>query len=100
MSLSTLHLVPKATDAAWLAEVGLWEETSMDKNLHLEQADILQMQRNYTTLEASSAEQIPRGTLPAVRRKKQEVNIYHLLPHRTRLTDQLSNFQQIWHLHR
>lgn len=67
MSLSTLHLVPKATDAAWLAEVGLWEETSMDKNLHLEKADILQMQRNYTMLEASSAEQIPRGTLPAVR---------------------------------
>lgn len=94
MSLSTLHLVPKATDAAWLAEVGLWEETSMDKNLHLEKADILQMQRNYTMLEASSAEQIPRGTLPAVRKKKQEVNIYHLLPHRTRLTDQLSNFQQ------
>lgn len=56
-----------------MAEVGLLEKTSMYKDLDPEKADILQMQRNHTTFQhaqVSSAEQILRGTLPAVRRKK------------------------------
>lgn len=84
-----------------MAEAGLLEETSIYKDLDLEKTDSLQMQRNNTTAHSGElCRADSQGTLPAVRRKKQEVNIYYPLPHGTRLTDQLSSFQQIQHLHR
>lgn len=47
MSLAILHLVSKVTDAAWLK----WDSWRRPKDLDLEKTNILQMPRNYTTLQ-------------------------------------------------